>query len=87
MAVDKYAYQDDASSPARKPYEVTPNDAVPLDPVPKALYVGTGGTIKLSGVGGANCTFTNVANGTMLPVRAEYVYSTGTTANNIVALV
>ena len=55
----------------------------------QALWVGTGGTVKVDMVdNGQNITFLNVPNGVMLPVMVSKVYSTsnGTTANNIVGL-
>jgi hypothetical protein len=55
--------------------------------VPKALFVGTGGDLVARGVGGgADVTFKNLASGSLLPFRAEYVRATGTTAQHILAL-
>ncbi|MEZ5656801.1 MAG: hypothetical protein R3E04_13125 [Sphingobium sp.] len=55
--------------------------------IPKALYVGTGGTVILRGVdSAADVTFKNVANGQILDVQAQFVRATGTTATDIVAL-
>ncbi|MGF1549199.1 MAG: hypothetical protein ACFBQW_01485 [Sphingomonadaceae bacterium] len=77
---------DSVSAPANDAEAVTPDDANPLPRVPKALYVGTGGTIVLRGKGDADASFVNVADGTILPVRARFVRATGTTAADIVAL-
>jgi len=55
----------------------------------KALYVGTGGNISIDhwqGGSGANVLFSNVADGTLLPVKTYRVNSTGTTATGIVGL-
>ena len=80
-------FDDTILAPSRAPYAVTPNDVTALPIVPKALYVGTGGTIVLCGeTASADVTFVNVANGQVLDVRAAYVRATGTTASNIVAL-
>lgn len=85
---DKYKFHDDVSAPSRAPYEITPNNSTELPIIPKAIYVGTGGNIKLLGdTGTSNCTFYNVTSGQILPVRARYIFSTGTTAANLVALV
>lgn len=64
---------------------VTPNDSTDLTK-PSILYVGVGGdvTVDMSGEG-TNITFTAVTAG-FLPVEVTRVYSTGTTATNIVAL-
>jgi outer membrane receptor protein involved in Fe transport len=78
---------DSVSSPARRAVTVVPNDSQPLAEIPKALFVGTGGTIALRGVGGgADQLFKNVPNGSVLPFRAEFVRATGTTATDILAL-
>ena len=50
------------------------------------LYIGTGGDLKVLTVGGDEVTFTNFQDGSFLPVQVLRVYSTGTTASNIIAL-
>ena len=52
----------------------------------RAIYVGTSGAVKVDMRGGTALTFTNVQDGTVLPVRVSKVYQTGTTASNMVAL-
>lgn len=87
MATDRFQTYDGPATSSRAPYAVTPSDSVELGVIPKALYIGTGGTVILRGVGGAaDVTFKNVANGQILDVAAQYVRSTGTTASDIVAL-
>ena len=77
---------DTPSAPATRVAPVIPSDTVPLNATPKALYVGSGGTIVLRGAAGEDATFANVADGAILPVRAGFVRATGTTASQIVAL-
>ncbi|WP_375290990.1 hypothetical protein [Qipengyuania sp.] len=78
---------DSAEAPSANPYAIVPSDAAPLVATPKALYVGSGGTVVLRTAGGAaDVTFANVASGQILPVRAQFVRATGTTAADIVAL-
>lgn len=80
-------YADSAAAPSANPLAITPSDSAPLIVTPKALYVGTGGTLVLRTAGGAaDVTFRNVASGQILPVRAQFVRATGTTAADIVAL-
>lgn len=78
---------DSVSSPARRAVAVVPHDMNPIPDVPKALYVGTGGSITMAGAGGgADQVWANVQPGTILPFRARYVRATGTTAADILAL-
>lgn len=71
---------------------VTPSDTVILPQVTRGLYIGGAGNVNIgwgipqNGNTIANTTFVAVPVGTILPVRANRVYLTGTTATNIVAL-
>lgn len=71
---------------------VTPNDAGDLTiagiGAPRAFYVGTTGNIKITAAGDEHADavlFSNVPVG-WFPVAARRVWSTTTTASNIVAL-
>ena len=78
---------DSVSSPATRAAAVVPHDGNALQDIPKALFVGTGGNLVVRGAaGGADVTFKNVPDGTVLPFRAQYVRATGTSAADIVAL-
>lgn len=78
---------DSVVAPATRLAAVVPHDVNPIPDIPKALFVGSGGHVVLRGAGGgADATLRNVADGTLLPVRAQYVRATGTTAADIVAL-
>ncbi|HEY0086425.1 MAG TPA: hypothetical protein VGB65_11000 [Allosphingosinicella sp.] len=78
---------DAVGSPATRAVAVVAHDANALADIPKALFVGAGGHLVLRGVGGgADVTFKNVPDGSVLPVRAQFVRATGTTAADIVAL-
>ena len=75
------------SAPARAAVAIVPHDANPLTDIPKALYVGTGGTIAMRGVDGtADQVWKNVPAGAILPFRPQYVRAAGTTAGDILAL-
>lgn len=50
------------------------------------LYVGTGGTLKVTTIGGDEVTFTGIVSGTFVPVQVLRVWATGTSASNIIAL-
>ncbi|HVI99075.1 MAG TPA: hypothetical protein VM657_08425 [Sphingomonas sp.] len=77
---------DSVSAPATRAVAVVPHDGNPIGDVPKALYVGSGGTITMRGADAADTVWKNVASGTVLPFRARYVRATGTTAADILAL-
>lgn len=77
------AYYTDVSS-ARNGAAVTPNDSTTFAAT-RALYVGVSGDVKVDLAGGATLTFKAAPVG-MLPIQAVRVYSTGTTATDIVAL-
>lgn len=64
---------------------VTLNDSTVL-PISRSLYVGTGGNIKVTMADGQVVTFLNVVSGSILPIQTQVIWSTGTTASNILAL-
>lgn len=74
-------------APAQGYAAVTPHDTNPL-PVAGArgLYVGVGGDISLISPQGDTVLFKGVPTGAILPVAANVVRATGTTATDIVAL-
>jgi len=73
-------------APASNAFAVTPNDSTDLTHAARALFVGGAGNVKVDTLGGDTVTFTGVLAGFVLPVRVLRVYSTGTTATNIVAV-
>lgn len=86
-AEDPYIGETDISGPASRLEAVTPDDSGELAQVTRALYVGTGGNIKVDGYHiGEAVVLSNVPDGTVLPIRVTRVYATDTTASDIVAL-
>lgn len=73
-------------SPAAGAASVTLHDSNELTYYCRALYIGTGGNLKVTTVDGSTVTFVGVPTGTILPVRAKIVFSTGSTASDVVAL-
>lgn len=88
MPIDPFEeYRDSPVAPARDAFAITPQDGADLSVAPKAIYVGTGGSVVLRGVDSSGDTvFANVATGTILPVRVRAIRATGTTASDIVGL-
>lgn len=75
---------DTVSGPCRDWAAITPSDSASLARVPKALWIGTAGSISMVGVGGTTAvTWTNVVG--LLPVRPSKINATGTSAGGIVA--
>ena len=73
-------------APAAHGFAITPNDAAELAEITRAIYVGAPGHLSLVLLSGAVVTLSNLAGGTVLPVRARQVRATGTTAGSLVGL-
>ena len=63
---------------------VTTSDTAPN--VFSRIYIGGAGNVKVTTENGDAVTFTAVPVGTVLPIRVQLVWATGTTATNIVGL-
>ena len=50
------------------------------------LYVGGAGDVKVTMAGGEDVTFTGLSAGSVYPIRVKRVWSTGTTATNLLVL-
>lgn len=85
---DKFQNQfSTLDSPAKNAYNVTPNDAANVAFTSRALYVGNTGNVNVIMAGdAANTLFPYVPAGSMLAIRVNKIWATGTTANNIVVL-
>lgn len=71
---------------------VVPSDTVNIPSISGGLsngcvlYVGTGGDLAVVTVGGDSVVFTNIQDGSFLPIQVLKVLATGTTATNVIAL-
>ena len=67
--------------------DVSTDNSSDLPTTQALIYIGVGGDVKVdcSGSGDA-IIFKNCIAGTVLPVKVDRVYSTGTTATDLVAL-
>jgi hypothetical protein len=78
---------DTPSQPARLAFAITPHASNEIDPLPKALFIGTGGDLIGRAIGSAqDVTFKNLQSGQILDVRLQYVRASGTTAANLLGL-
>lgn len=74
-----------ASDPAHHAAAVMPNDAADLSAASTAIFVGGSGNLRVTMLGGEIVTFAGVPVG-WHPIRVMRVWSTSTTATNIVAV-
>jgi hypothetical protein len=74
---------------------VTPNDSQditiagsPITGIENGvlLYVGTGGDLTITTIGGQTVTLVNIADGSYVPIQVKKVWVTGTSASDILAL-
>lgn len=88
MTTDAFASHSAATvDPARSAFPIVPHDSDELSVLPRAIYIGTGGTLVLRAVDSAADTiFKNLASGQILDVRARFVRATGTTSADLVGL-
>jgi len=64
-------YPASLEQPATKAFDVSVGAT--LDPTPRALFVGTGGDVTVELLNGGTVTFKNLADASVLPVRAAKV--------------
>lgn len=68
-------------------YAVTPTDGTDLDHATSAIFIGGDGDIKVDLVGsGSGVVFKGLAAGVFYPIRCKRIYSTGTTATDIIGV-
>ena len=83
---DKFqSYGTGLDSPARGAFAIVPGSAELADAT-RAIYVGGGGDVVATTVGGGTVTFVGVPAGSILPIRASHVLS-ASTATNMVGLI
>jgi len=87
MMADKFQNQsDNVDLQARKLLAITPNNDNDLVDVPKALYIGVGGTLAVIAVDNTTSVSLTVQAGALLPIRVKRVLASGTSATGIVGL-
>lgn len=79
VATNRTRTADDAT-------EITKSDTTTYSPALNALYVGGAGHITVRTLKGNVRLFSNVPEGSVLPISCTQVLSTGTTATLIVGL-
>ena len=79
-------YPSTLTAPVREAEAVTSGVDTTFAQVPRALYVGGAGDLRVEMLGGQTVTFAAVPGGTLLPLRAARVLASGTTATWVVGL-
>lgn len=74
----------DITAPCSNATSVVPDDDNDLTYASRAIYVGNSGNLKVTMIDGNAVTFINLPAG-WHPIGVKRVWSTGTTANNIIA--
>ena len=77
------SYSPSPQSPVTHAVAITPDDAADLTHVTRALYLGTGGDLRVTIADGSTLTFVNMVQG-WHPIRVQKVWAAGTSANQIV---
>lgn len=73
--------------PVRRGFSIVPHDTNALAVIPRGIYVGGAGDVVVTlQSDSSSITFKAVPVGTILPVRAKKVHSTGTTATLLLGL-
>ena len=75
------------TDPAGDAFGIAPNDSSDLPQRVRAIYCGSDGDISLVTPLGNEVVFVGVKVGTILPVSADRIKATGTTAMDLVGLV
>ncbi|GLQ17876.1 spike base protein, RCAP_Rcc01079 family [Maritalea porphyrae] len=74
-------------APALDAFSITPSDVTDFAELVRAIYIGGPGQVTLKTPSGALVTFEGLSGGSVLPVRAQAVLATGTTATSLVGIV
>lgn len=80
-------YPSNSVGPGSNAFSVTPSDSADLDSVTRGIYVGATGDLKVTMMGGGVVTFVSLVAGVIHPIMAQRIWSTGTTATDIVGVV
>lgn len=85
MASKSRPFEKEVVDSSETAFAITPHNTNELPNITKRIYVGGAGDVRVTMADGNAVTFTAVAAGTILPVRASKVL-TATTATNLVGL-
>lgn len=66
---------------------ITPSDSNNLATICRALFIGVAGNVKLLTPASTSLEFLNLNAGAILPIQVLRVFSTSTTATNLIGIV
>lgn len=70
-------------SPAAHAFVPTQSDTEECEFITRAIYVGNGGSLKVTMAGGEVVTFSGLLTGTLLPISVKQVWTTGSASGLI----
>lgn len=73
-------------SPGSFARAITPSDSLDLPDVPRAIFAGADGVVRVTMRGGGDPVSFAILSGAPLPIRVKKVWATGTTATGLVAV-
>lgn len=73
-------------TPFTHAFAIAPSNTADLPNVIRQLYVGVGGNVRIDTLQGETVDFIGVLAGTLYDIQAKKVWSTGTTATNMVGI-
>lgn len=86
-ATDDFAsFKGGLESPIRRGFDISPHDTNEVSHITRAIHIGVGGDVKVTTVDGDTFVLKNCVSGDRYPVMARIIWSTGTTATNLVGL-
>ena len=71
---------DELTSASRRMFLITPHASNEVNPLPKAIRCDVAGTVALRSIDATADVSITMSAGEVLPVRAQYIRVTGTTA-------
>ena len=80
-----YGNKSDITAPAMDATALTKSDSTVLTPT-RGLYVGGGGDVAVTMLGGTVVTFSAVPTGAFMPIQITKLMSTNTSATLVLAL-
>jgi hypothetical protein len=86
VATNDHGLTKQINGPMENADAVTPSDSTDLTYATRAIYVGVTGDVKVDMARRGTVTFKALQAGVVHWIAANRIYSTGTTATNIVAL-